>query len=107
MAAPILIALLACIALGLALAWAGLRGRRTAPSSPETIADSLSLGEDDARRLARAAADRRRAQRLAEIRAATEHPETPVADAPPEPVDPADETALRAAKRRARERFDE
>ncbi|MCC6678972.1 MAG: VWA domain-containing protein [Phycisphaerales bacterium] len=86
---------------------AGLRGRRTAPSSPETVTDSLSLGEDDARKLARAAADRRRAQRLAEIRAATEHPDAPLADAPPEPIDPADETALRAAKRRARERFDE
>lgn len=82
---------------------AGLRGKRT---GPRTTAGGLSLGEEDARRLARAAADRRRAQRLAEIRAADSPASANPSPAAPEDGD-ATESGLRAAKRRARERFEE
>lgn len=86
---------------------AGLRGRR---STPETAA-GLSLGEEDARQLARAASDRRRAQRLAELRSAGRADASAATSIDPaqpaEPPEPADESGLRAAKRRARERFEE
>lgn len=84
---------------------AGLRGRRT---TPEPAAASLSLGDDDAKRLAKAAADRRRAQQLAELNAASQPPPAAPSDASsPAPTEPEDESGLRAAKRRARERFEE
>jgi hypothetical protein len=99
----------------------GLRAALDAPAAnaepgglPTAVAtsDSLALGADDAASLVKAARDRRRAQRLGEVRA-MEAPVAPPAtsDAPvraPEPSAPGAEAGgLMAAKRRALEKFRE
>lgn len=100
-------------------ALSGLRDRRTTKPEPVVAAASLSLGEEDARQLAKAAVDRRRAQRLAEVRRAASElkPADEVEREKIERVETkktesegagADEAGgLLAAKRRARERFEE
>jgi Mg-chelatase subunit ChlD len=77
---------------------AGLRSRLEPEVSP-TLTPQIALTEEDAKRLALAARDRRRAQRLA----ATSSPTNGAAPAP----EPQNEGGLLAAKRRASERFDE
>lgn len=74
---------------------------------PDLSYQGVQLTSDDATRLAAAARDRRRAERMAPVST----PPTPQPAAPPRPEpDPAPNTggdSLLAAKRRARERFNE
>jgi uncharacterized membrane protein len=89
----------------------GLRSRHSESTAGERTGATLRLDEEDARRLAEAARDRRRAQRLASVSAAT----TPgkargEADVKLEPSSESaadKEGGLLAAKRRAKQRFEE
>ncbi len=68
--------------------------------------DGLALGPQEAERLAMQARDRRRATALESLRSQARGSEAPVVDAPPRPATGDDsEGGLRAAKRRAAERF--
>lgn len=78
-------------------ATAGLRERMAQGSGMEPTA---ALGEEDARRLAEAARDRRRAARIREVEEGSR-----ASEVAPEP--PKDEGGLMAAKRRAARRFEE
>lgn len=105
-----------------------LRGRAAAPAGAG-LGAGMALSDEDAKRLAAAAADRRRQMRLAAAQAARNarlgspagpgpasqaSPSQPAArgappvakDAPPRPAEEQGTSGLLAAKRRARERFE-
>jgi uncharacterized membrane protein len=86
---------------------ASLSKLKAAEPSPDTEAgyQGVQLSADDAARLAAAARDRRRAERMAAAPSPTD-PGTP-APMPQNPESPQGGDSLLAAKRRARERFEE
>ncbi len=88
----------------------GLRSRHS-ESTAGTAGPTLTLDEEDAKRLAEAARDRRRAQRLANVAAAPApgdaRDEADVKIEPARGSAPDREGGLLAAKRRAKERFGE
>jgi uncharacterized membrane protein len=82
----------------------GLKARLEPEQAASAMPAPLALSEEDAKQLALAAKDRRRAQRLAAAKQPATSAQVPT---PPSPTTDQPDTGLLAAKRRAAERFDE
>lgn len=93
-----------------AVALEGLRAKQGGAVTSEVAPVSLTLNEDDAKRLAEAARDRRRAQRSAGVQpmaASAENTAAAVVIENAEEATKPDEGGLLAAKRRAKKRFED